>query len=534
MRPVLNRQGIRLFDQTWIERGVPGLVLMENAGRGAAHLIGLKLRPRAEGKPPRTGSQVAGSCIRCADEKALLGSKTLILCGPGNNGGDGFVVARHLAARSAQVDVVCTIAPSELQGDARLAFLALAALGIHVASLPAPEQLDEFFRDYDFVVDALLGTGANRPVEGMLRELILALNRSDAQVLSLDVPSGLDAETGGVLGVAVEAFHTVTFAHLKTGLLTTEGHRHAGTITVSHIGVPAELPTGLLPSAWLLEEADVSARFQERSPVAHKGKSGRVVVVAGTKGTVGAARLVSRGCLRAGAGLVTIASSEATVRSLESEVLEVMTHVLDARKESDDLLARADVLVVGSGLGQSGEALGFLKRVVAQARPIVVDADALRLLASHDEAVHFARPELVVLTPHAGEASGLLGCSAEEIESDRFAAVRRLVDRYGCNVLLKGSRSILMSPGAIPVVSAFGTQALATGGSGDVLAGLLGTFLIGASTQEQVFLALQTAVAAQGICAERWSSKHGSQGLLASEIADEVPNLLKDWASRAN
>lgn len=531
MRAVLNRQQIRDFDRVWIERGVPGIVLMENAGRGAAHLIGLKLKPRAAGAAPRTGSSVAGSCIRCADEKALSGGSILVLCGPGNNGGDGFVVARHLAARSAQVTVICTVDPASLRGDAALAHQALSAMGIATLRLPPSDSWPDIFANHDLVVDALLGTGATRELQGELREFVLALNQSESQVISLDVPTGLDAESGAILGACVKAFHTVSFAHLKTGLLTTRGHEFAGTITVSHIGVPSAPPDSLQASAWLLEEQDVRGRYQARSPVAHKGDSGRVLIVAGSPGTLGAARLVAHGAHRAGAGLVTLAGSAGTVERLEGSVRESMTLTLEPVATAQEVAAfrAADAFVVGPGLGQSDESLTFVQRVLAAGRPTVLDADALRLLAQHGANLLGAAASQVVLTPHAGEAASLLEWSAEQVESDRFAASAEICRRYGCTVILKGTRPIIAQPGALPRVSAFGTQALATGGSGDVLAGVLGAFMVHAEGLPAILHACEQAVVVQGLAAEKWSQANGTQGLLASEIADLVPQVLSSW-----
>jgi NAD(P)H-hydrate epimerase len=527
MRPVLSRDQVREFDRVWIERGVPGIVLMENAGRGAAHLMGLKARPRLPGEKPRQGSSVAGSCVRCADERSLAGVTILILAGSGNNGGDAMIVARHLAARGANVSVWGLVSGGELGGDAQLAWKAMEAVGIRLKALPPEGEWAAALAAAHLIVDGLLGTGAARLVEGRLARLIEAVNQAKPQVIALDIPSGLDAETGAVLGSAIRATHTVTFAHLKKGLLTTHGHAHAGNITVSHIGVPAELPRGLEPAAWLLETTDLSAALTTRSRTAHKGTAGRVAVVAGSPGTLGAARLSSRACLRSGAGLVTLLTDPATVSQLETEVVEVMTASFEDSRGAETLDA-ADAIVVGPGVGKGSLARGACASVWEKGRPTVVDADALRLVAEDRTAFLSQSERLFVLTPHPGEAAALLKTSVEEIEADRFAAAKRLSEELRAVVVLKGPRTIVAAPGVTPVVSAFGSPVLATAGSGDVLSGILGAFLVGATTTEDVFRRAQAGVGVHALCGERWESQHGDRGLLASELADLVPEVIAE------
>ncbi|HXS15851.1 MAG TPA: NAD(P)H-hydrate dehydratase, partial [Polyangiaceae bacterium] len=471
MRPVLSAEQMRAFDQHHIEAGVSGSILMENAGRGAAHLIGLKLRPREPSSAPRIGSNVVGSCVRCADERSLFGARVLVLAGAGNNGGDGLVVARHLAARAADVRVLLSVAPEQVSGTARVALDALCAVGVHPQHLLRADY-EAAISEADVVVDALLGTGAERAITGALREVIDTLNAAHKYVIALDIPSGLHATRGGELGVTVRANHTVTFAHLKTGLLTNLGHKYAGSITLSHIGVPSALPAHIEPSAWLIEESDVRARLKPRLSSGHKGQAGHVVVAAGSVGTLGAARLASRAALRGGAGLVTIVNDAQAIALLQSEVAEVMTQVFDVDAPAPlqpQVLERADACIVGPGLGQSPLAHALFERVLSARRPTVVDADALRYLAADGRQVwqRLSPGAFCVLTPHPGEAAALLGVSSAEVEQDRFLAVERLASEFGACVLLKGSRPLLKAPGRAPVVSAFGSPALSTAGSGD-------------------------------------------------------------------
>lgn len=525
MRPVLSRAQMRAFDRRNIQAGVPGLVLMENAGRGAAHLIGLKARPRVS--VPQKSQAFRGSCIRCADERSLANVNFLILCGPGNNGGDGFIVARHLLGRGATVRTYSTVPLVLFKGDARLSLEALQAIGGSIEELGSLEQFPRLFEGVDLIVDALLGTGADRKVEGVLRSLILAVNESAIPAISLDIPSGLDADRGVVLGASIKATHTVVFAHLKRGLMTTAGHEHSGTITVSHIGVPSKLVPGEGPAAWLLEREDLKRLIPKRSPTSHKGEAGRVSVIAGSPGMTGAAHLVGRASLRAGAGLVTLCGSFDLTRSLDSEVLELMTR---GWGEGDaEFLTTSDAIVIGPGLGRAPSASLAIELGLSANRPTVLDADALRWLADVGlpAFVLKQRAGLIVLTPHPGEAAALLGSSVAEVEADRFVAAQSLADRYGATVVLKGSRSIVAAPDKTPVVCAFGSAALGTAGSGDVLSGILGALLVGADSAELVFERAQLAVGLHALAGENWSLEHGSRGLLASEIADHIPATLQ-------
>lgn len=531
MRPVLSRAQMQAFDRRHIEAGVPGVVLMENAGRGAAHLIGLKARPRSA-STHQVPEALRGSCIRCADERSLADVTFLVLCGAGNNGGDGFVVARHLLGRGAKVRTLSMVPLEQFKGDARLSLDALRGVGGSVEVLGFSDQHPRLFDGVDLIVDALLGTGADRLIEGELRSLIVAVNESSIPTIALDIPSGLDADRGCVLGVCIHATHTVAFAHLKRGLLTTAGHEHSGAITVSHIGVPSHLSEGEGPAAWLLELDDLKSRIPKRSPTSHKGRAGRVCVIAGSPGMTGAARLVGHASLRAGAGLVTLCGSADMARSLDSEVVELMTHQWGEGDAA--FFATSDAIVIGPGLGRDPALTPHIELALQAQRPTVLDADALRWLADAGRQTLQERGPggLAVLTPHPGEAAALLAISVAEVESDRFLTAQSLADSYRATVVLKGSRTIVATPGKAPAVCAFGSAALATAGSGDVLSGILGALLVGADSAELVFERTQLAVGLHALAGESWSLEQGSRGLLAAEIADKIPAILHDLEQR--
>lgn len=527
MRPVLTAEEMRAVDAQLIQAGVPGIVLMENAGRGAAHLIGLRGRPRRDDAHAGAGKVargVGGSCVRCADERALGSMKVAVVCGVGNNGGDGSVVARHLLARGADVQLFLTAGAEELRGDARTALAAFAAIGGQVKDARGARWRAELSH-FDLVVDAVLGTGVSRSPEGEVLRAIEGMNDCGLPVVALDVPSGLDATTGGRRGACVRAEHTVTFGFLKTGLLTTSGFAAAGRVTLSHLGVPARLPDAARPSCFLLEEADVRAALVPRDPALHKVQAGRVAIVGGSPGMGGAPNLSGRAALRAGAGLATVFLPPEMPWGGSGELAALMTKTSAAPFAGDalELLALADALVVGPGLGRTPEARIRVQSALGLGKPTVLDADGLRVFAG--ELTELAQHPALVLTPHAGEAAALLGTTAEEVERDRFGAVRRLARASAAVVLLKGPRTLIAEPSGTVLVSAFGTPALATAGSGDVLAGIIaGLWASGHDVEARPGLrAAWLGAALHGLTAELWSEAGGDAGLLATDLIERLP-----------
>ena len=487
---------------------------MENAGRGAAEAIEDSLAP-----DPVSEATVA------------------VVCGPGNNGGDGFVVARRLALHGADVRCFLTGAGDRLRGDARANYDAWVGLGGEVVELPGDADLgplEEALSECDLVVDALFGTGLDRAIEGRMRWVIRLINGADAYRVALDIPSGIDANTGAVLGIAVEADQTVTFAHLKQGLVTPTGADHSGDVTVVDIGVPGDLVTSTGHAAELLEAGDVLADLEPRDLRAHKGASGRVLAIAGSAGTLGAAMLVGRGALRAGAGLVWLCSFRDAVSALHQRVLEEMTVEIDpehVERSLDLALDDKDVVVIGPGLGTDARAREVVRHVVMGWDGVkVVDADALTLVAEATGDLKSAAGRCI-LTPHPGEMGRLLGIDTAEVQADRFGAVSRAVEETGQVVLLKGAFTLVASRGAPVIVNPTGNPALATAGAGDVLAGVIGAL---ACTLEPRRAAAAGAYL-HGLSADRWRDSVGAdRGLLAHEVADGIPAALAALADVAD
>jgi NAD(P)H-hydrate epimerase len=484
---------------------VPSLLLMENAGAGATEVL---VREFLGGAP--------------------RGARVALVCGTGNNGGDGLVIARQLAVHGS-LPIVFLVGDSQwLSPDARTNLEAWRGVGGQVREI-APggslAELAEAVGEADVIVDAIFGTGLDRPIEGPLVEIVHLMNRAPAPRFAVDIPSGLDADTGATLGVAIEARATATFAHRKLGLLTPNGAAHAGRVHVVDIGVPSSLVGQIGSSGLLLDAADAGRWLGRRPPGAHKNSAGHVLIVAGSAGKVGAPRLVAHGALRAGAGLATIATWPEAATAIEATLLEAMTARIDRNaigNSLDAILQGKQAVVMGSGLGLEDDARTAVEYVLATWHgPAVVDADALTMFAGRPSV--FMAAKNAILTPHPGEAGRLLNKSAAQVESDRFRSARELCAASGAVVVLKGAHTIIVSPDARLAVSPVACPALGTAGSGDLLGGVIGAL----ACTMPAFEAACAGVMLHGLAGEAWSEAHGGadRGLLASEIADRMPGI---------
>jgi len=517
MIPILSRAQMRAFDRYAIETcHVPGVVLMENAGRGAAD-VAARLLP-----------------------SGLGGARVVVVCGAGNNGGDGFVVARHLWSRGADVRVFLAGSPERVFGDARINHDSYLDLGGQVTVVRPTEaavekgglaELEAALALADLVVDALFGTGLDRTIAASMAAIIEAINRAPGRRLALDIPSGLDADSGAPLGACVEAHDTVCFGHLKVGLLTPQGARLAGRVHVCDLGVPDTILGKVGHVAEVIERRAVAQLFAPREADAHKFAVGAVLVCAGSAGKSGAALLTARGAFRGGAGVVTIATWPEALAAVDARMPEVMAVALDRAApvaRIEELLERRRAVVIGPGFGLDDAAKKVVERVLETFEgPIVVDADAITLFKEKAARLGKAKGSLV-LTPHAGEMGRLLGITADEVERDRFGAVRKLVDATGAVVVLKGARTIVASPDGRIAVNSTGNPLLATAGAGDVLAGIVGALLC----SMRPFDAAMAGVHLHGLVADVLRGRTGDRGVFASELADELPRvidaLLKD------
>jgi NAD(P)H-hydrate epimerase len=496
MIPLLSREAVREVDRDAIERlGVPGLVLMENAGGHAARVL----------------------CERYAGRL----DRVLIVGGVGQNGGDAWVVARCLHNLGCRPRCVILGTKSKVAGDAASNLRVLANLGVKVqeVSLDDAGAMAELCAGASVIVDGLFGTGLDRAVTAGYATAIEAINAARVPILALDLPSGIDANTGQVLGVAIKAEVTVTFAAWKRGLAQYPGVAHAGEVVCGSIGVPAQ-DDG---STGLLEEADLAAVLPRRAGDAHKGTAGHVLAVAGSAGKTGAAMLSALGALRAGAGLVTIAAGAEARRALDQKALEVMTAELGDSPEEDvlSLCAGKDAALVGPGLGLD-ERARRLARSAALTLPLpsVLDADALTAIGTDVARLRGAAAPRV-LTPHPGEAARLLGCASSEVQRDRYSAAAQLAQSSTHVVVLKGARTVIASPQGELRVCAAGTPALGVAGTGDVLSGVIAAGLCTLRPFEAAWVGVMLHALAGELSAS------ADRGLLASEVATAIPRVVQ-------
>jgi NAD(P)H-hydrate epimerase len=469
----LDRRAIEHFD-------LPGYELMTRAGHATLNALRL----------------------RWPDARSLV-----VLCGPGNNGGDGYVVARIARAQGLRVHVVAIADPAGLQGDARRA---------HDEFVAAGGQLEAWHpslvRAGDVIVDAIFGTGLTREVTGLPAECIRAINEANRPVVAVDIPSGLHADTGHALGQAVRADLTVTFIGRKLGCYLGAGPDHAGTIVFDDLEVPLGAYAASTPGLQLLDERTVQAALPVRGRTAHKGRHGHVLVIGGAAGMGGAVRLAGEASLRAGAGLVTVAAHPQSLGALASRP-ELMSLAIGGSGDIEGALERATMLALGPGLGQSPWAMEIFGAALAAQKPVVVDADALNLLALNPQ-----RCEYWVLTPHPGEAARLLGVSTDDIQRDRFSAAAALQQRYGGVVVLKGAGSIVQVRPGDGWLCDRGNPGMAVAGMGDVLTGVIAGI---AAQCGDLALATKAGVFVHATAGDR-AAVAGERGLLATDVIDQV------------
>lgn len=430
-----------------------------------------------------------------------------VFCGGGNNAGDGYVLAKLALQAGFNVVVYSVADTAALKGDALTAYQDYVRTGGRV--LPCEPGL----KPGGIVADALLGTGLSREVSDEYAMAISLINASGCPVLALDVPSGLHADSGSILGCAVQAGITVTFIALKCGLFTGEAANYCGDVVCSSLNVPDSVLAKLPVAARLLDKKPLPPRLR----ASHKGHFGHVLLVGGNHGYSGAIRLAGEAALRAGAGLVSIATRAAHSAVLNCNRPELMCHAVEEPSALRSLLDKATAVVIGPGLGRDEWARALFAEALASGKPCVLDADALNLLAEQP-----ARRDDWILTPHPGEASRLLACSTRDIGGDRFAAVRNLQQRYGGVIVLKGAGSLVADDKDI-FVDTTGNPGMASGGMGDVLAGMLGAL----SAQGLASVdATKLAVYVHGEAADIIAEEHGERGMLASDLLAKIRELL--------
>ena len=431
-----------------------------------------------------------------------------VFCGSGNNAGDGYIIAGLAHAVGLNVTAYFVSDPGLLKDNALIAYQDY----VKAKGKALPFQAGQITKA-DVIVDALLGTGLSKPVTGLYADAINAINRSRAPVIAVDVPSGLNADTGNVMGCAVKANCTVTFLGLKQGLLTGLAPDYAGEIIYSSLAVPNELFGKITPDAVRLKQK----KFPSRARCVHKGDHGHVLIIGGDQGYSGAVRMAGEAALRVGAGLVSIAAHPDHAAQLNTGRPELMCHGVQNSSQLEPLLDKANCLLIGPGLGQSRWAVELFLSALKSAKPAVIDADGLNLLAHVPE-----KRSNWILTPHPGEAARLLGVASAEIQQDRFRAAAGIQTKYNGIVALKGAGTLIAGADEI-AVCATGNPGMASGGMGDVLAGAIaGLIAQGFSLKD----AAQQGVYVHGMAADLAAGQGGERGLLASDLMPFLRQLV--------
>jgi ADP-dependent NAD(P)H-hydrate dehydratase / NAD(P)H-hydrate epimerase len=520
MLPVLTSSQMREADRRTIEEiGLPGAVLMENAGVAVARAI---------------------------HERAPQARRITVLCGRGNNGGDGFVIARQLIALKPVTILLGT--RKDLSGDARLHLGVLERSGGVVAEVTDAaswQAVRPRLAEADVVVDAMLGTGLRQAPTGMIQTVIddLRLLRDDRRfvVVAVDIPSGLSADSGEVAWPTVEADLTVSFATAKYGHVLPPACDHVGDLKVVDIGIPASVLAEAGAQLFLLEATDAAAGFAFRQPADHKGSFGHVLVLGGAAGKTGAAILAGTGALRSGAGLVTVATSREAAATVAQGRPELMTEILptaaDGRwapgavQRAIALAATRDALVLGPGLGNDPATRDLVREVLkAVTLPVVVDADGLNALAgssaSRTAPAHdlLRRSAPTVVTPHPGEMARLVAAPTAEVQRRRLETARAFAIETGAVVVLKGHRTLVAHPDGRTAVNPTGNPGMATGGTGDVLAGVVGALL---ARELPPWIAATAAVYVHGAAGDLAAAEWGQESLLAGDVADQLPDAIR-------
>lgn len=435
----------------------------------------------------------------------------IVLVGTGNNGGDGYLIAELALAAKLKVQVIQIGNHASLKGDAKKAHDLYIKIGGKYDAFENKE-----INSCDLIVDALLGTGLTRPVEGEYARLIALINQHLAPVMSVDIPSGLNADNGCPLGNAVQADATVTFVGMKLGLLTAAGRTFSGRINFNHLQIPKEVYQSMSAACQSIQLIELDDVLGKRDADAHKGDFGHVLIIGGNTGMAGSVMLAAEAAARTGSGLVSVATLPQHACAALQCCREIMVHAVESVKELNPLLHQASVVVIGPGLGQDVWAKNLLSRILEFDLPMVVDADALNLLASES-----MQKKTWVLTPHPGEAARLLKSSTKEIQENRLQSVQTLQKEYGGIAVLKGSGTLVATDNNVSICAA-GNPGMATGGMGDVLTGIIAGLLAqGLGLYDAARFGVQLHAQSADLAAEQ-----GMRGMLASDLFVPLRNLV--------
>lgn len=508
---VLSPERMAKYDEyainTW---GIPSAVLMENAGRTAYRLI--------------KGLYLAGK------------RRIAIFCGRGNNGGDGFVIGRYAVRDGYRVRVFLLCKKGDLKGDAALNMRLYESLNGEIIEVEDYNDTVKMgIRHADIIVDAIFGTGLSKAVEGKEKAVIEDINSSGKPVVSVDIPSGIDGRTGNPLGIAIKATHTFTFAYPKLGQLVYPGAYHTGRLTVIDISIPQSAEEFIGIDGYITDTAIIRGFMRQRMPWMHKGSFGHALVVAGSPGKTGAAHMASLAALKIGAGLVTLAIPSSLNSIMEMKLTEVMTYPVEDKgtgfftsasyEQVKEFAEDKDVIIIGPGLSQNPETMEFVRNIYMDIdKPFVIDADGINAFIGHIDKIKRAKNESV-FTPHPGELGRLIEKTPKEINADRINIGRKFVEDTGVNLVLKGARTLIFSKNGGMYINPTGNQALAKGGSGDILTGFIGGLASqGYSLKEASILGTYL----HGYIADSWVEKNSDMDLLACDLIDGLGSAIRE------
>ena len=453
------------------------------------------------------------AALHCLRREWPDARRILVVCGFGNNAGDGYVLARLAQQAGLQVSVAALCEPSKLTGDALTAW--------RDSGCSAKEWSQALPSDADVIVDAIFGTGLSRPLDARVAECVNAINASGKPILALDIPSGLHADSGQALNVAIRATRTIVFVGLKLGFYVGVGPNHVGVIEFASLGAATDAVTA---SAKRLDPSWLSGVLPPRLRTAHKGSHGRLLIVGGGRGMPGAVRLAGEAALRVGAGLVTVATRAEHANAIVAGCPELIVRAIDNIADLPVLIANADVVAIGPGLGQEEWSRAVYALTVASDKPLIVDADALNLLSMQPQ----TRSNWV-LTPHPGEAGRLLATDATQIQADRLASARAIAARYRAITVLKGAASWVVREEETPYVCDRGNPGMATAGMGDVLTGAIAGL---AAQLQDLWAATRAGVLVHALAGDAVAAEGGERGLLASDLFPHLRRIVNSAGPR--
>ncbi|HEY9061951.1 MAG TPA: NAD(P)H-hydrate dehydratase [Pseudobacteroides sp.] len=504
----------RMDDETINKIGIPGIVLMENAA-----LKVVEETTRSIG--------------------AMEGKKVIVLAGKGNNGGDAYAVARHLNNLGAYVSVYITSKKSEVKSDAQINLKIIENMNIKTVEVVDKNILSEIKRELeccDAVIDGIFGTGFKGQVTGIIEEIVKLVNDSSKYVVSIDIPSGVNGETGKVLGKSIKAHKTVTFTFPKTGLLISPGCEHTGELVIADIGIPKSICDAVNMKTTLIDKEHVSDIIPKRIKESSKGNYGRVLIISGSTGMTGSGCLCAKAALRSGAGLVYLGVPAVLGNIYSAQLVEPIVIPFEdkgkehfSKESAKDILKQMEkmnVAAIGPGISCRQDIIELVQEILVNASvPIVLDADALNAV-SKDAAILKKAKVPVVVTPHPGEMARLMGMSISDIQNDRIKHAGDFSAQYNVITVLKGSKTIIAAPGGRIYINPTGNPGMSTAGTGDVLTGIIAGFIGQGFTPEDSAVA---GVFLHGLAGDMAAHKKGQYGIIAGDLIEELPYAIHQY-----